>query len=83
MIYTISTLKRKAREDGYSLREGFQKYHHSGWGYRKDGDGNKIRGYEVFDYSAGAVIAPCDLYSYHMTIDEAVELLQELCGQKV
>ena len=82
MIYTISTLKRKARDAGYSLREGYQKYNHQGWGYCKDRNGDRIRGYEIYDYSIGTVITTDDLNSYPLTLNEAVKMLQELCKEK-
>ena len=82
MSYTISTLKRKAREAGYSLCEGYQKYHRQGWGYCTDGNGSRIRGYEIYDSSIGCVITTDELHNYPLTLDEAVKLLQELCKAK-
>jgi len=82
MRYTISTLKRKAREAGYSLGEGYQKYHHQGWGYCSDGSGNRIRGYQIYDPSVGFVITTNEMYSYPLSLDEAVKMLRELCKAK-
>lgn len=33
MQYSLSTLRRKAHEAGYSFQKGYQRYNHDGWGY--------------------------------------------------
>lgn len=83
MMYTISALKRKAKEAGYTLCEGYQKYYHTGWGYRTDSDGQRIRGFEIYDPRCGYTIFPKnDMWSYGYTLDEVFELLKELCEAK-
>ena len=79
MEYAISTLKKKARESGFSLREGYQRYHHDRWGYCLDNNGNRIKGFEIYDYHNGLVLYPHDLYSYAMTEEEARDLILKLC----
>lgn len=33
MQYSLSTLRKKANEAGYSFQKGYQRYNHDGWGY--------------------------------------------------
>ena len=33
MQYSLSTLKKKANDAGYSFQEGYQRYIRKGWGY--------------------------------------------------
>ncbi len=82
-MYAISTLKKKARDAGYSLRCGYQRYHHPGWGYVRDCNGNRFRGYEIFDYRSNFVIYGInDLWNYDLSEDEAVSRLRELLSYK-
>lgn len=72
----FSTLKRRADKAGYSVQRGFQRYHHPGWGYRKDTDGNKIVGYQLYDYSIGAAVHGVnDLYDHDLSLEEVEALI--------
>lgn len=83
MQYAISTLKKKAREHGYSLQCGYQRYFHPGWGYVRDYLGNRTRGYQILDYCAGYVICGTGyLHDYSLTEEEAVSRLRELLKEK-
>lgn len=83
MKYAISTLQKKARENGYSLQCGYQRYFHPGWGYVQDYLGNRIRGYQILDYYAGYVICGTgSLNNYDLTEEDAVSRLRELLKEK-
>ena len=83
MRYAISTLQKKAREGGYSLQCGYQRWYHPGWGYVMDCSDNKIRGYQIFDYSTGFVIYGAGyVHDYDLTREEAVFVLRELLKEK-
>ena len=53
MSYSLSTLKRKADKAGYSFQKGYQRYLHTGWGYRTDATGERIIGYQIIDNHTG------------------------------
>ena len=73
MVYKMSTLKKKARESGYSLQYGRQHYLHEGWGIVRDVVGEPIMGYQIYSYSDGALVAGYDDIKDHtLTEDEAV-----------
>lgn len=84
MLYSLSTLKRKANEAGYSFQKGYQRYIHDGWGYRSDGNGVRIIGYQIFDYRTCVLVHPSnnDLHDHALDLEEAVKLLQELCAER-
>lgn len=84
MLYSLSTLKRKALAADYSFQRGYQRYYRDGWGYRIDGEGNRIVGYQIFDRRTGFLVYPSnnDLHDYALGLDEAVKLLQRLCAER-
>ena len=46
MQYSVSTLKKKANDAGYSFQEGYQRYNRKGWGYVPATDGDRVVGYQ-------------------------------------
>lgn len=80
---TISVLKKKANEAGYSFQHGRQRWLSRGWGYRLV-NGETVEGYQIFDYSTGLFVGPSytDMYDHALSLGEAVELLRELCVAK-
>lgn len=84
MLYSLSTLKRKANAAGYSFQKGYQRYIHNGWGYRTDTDGERIIGYQIYDHRTGVLVHPSnnDLHDHALDLEEAVKLLQELCAER-
>ena len=79
MIYKMSTLKKKAREAGYSLQYGRQHYLHKGWGIVRDLAGEPIMGYQIYSYSDGVFIAGYDDIKDHtLTEDEAYSFIMDL-----
>lgn len=83
MQYSLSTLRRKANEAGYSFQKGYQRYNHDGWGYVRTWDGERIVGYQILDYRTNFLVHPSnnDIHDHAMEIDEAVTLLKELCAE--
>jgi len=84
MLYSLSTLKRKANAAGYSFQKGFQRYIHNGWGYRKDDNGDRITGYQILDNRTGFLVHPSnnDLHDHALDLEEAVKLLQKFCAER-
>ena len=39
MQYSLSTLRRKAHEAGYSFQKGYQRYWYNDWGYVRTRNG--------------------------------------------
>ena len=56
MQYSLSTLKKKANDAGYSFQEGYQRYNRKGWGYVPATDGDRVVGYQIFDYQSGFLV---------------------------
>lgn len=79
-MLAFSTWKKKAREAGYSLQRGYQRYLHKGWGYVKDPDGNRRIGYQVMDTKTGLLLSLSytDLFDHALSEKEAIALLREL-----
>ena len=84
MQYSLSTLKKKANKAGYSFQQGYQRYHHPGNGYVRTETGERIVGYQIFDYRLNALVWPSyDTISDHaMDYDTAASLLKELCDDR-
>lgn len=84
MQYSLSTLRRKAHEAGYSFQKGYQRYVHDGWGYVRTLDGERIVGYQIFDHQSGFLVHPSynDVHDHAMGLEEAVMLLKELCAER-
>ena len=84
MQYSLSTLKKKANEAGYSLQKGYQRYMYNGWGYRRTTSGERIVGYQIFDYRSGLMVHPSynDIHDHALELKEAVTLLKELCAAR-
>lgn len=83
MQYSLSTLKKKANKAGYSFQKGYQRYLH--WhGYVRTETGERIVGYQIFDYRLNALVWPSyDTISDHaMDYDTAASLLKELCDDR-
>ena len=79
MVYKMSTLKKKAREAGYSLQYGRQHYLHKGWGIVRDWTGEPIMGYQIYSYTDGVLVAGYDDINDHtLTEDEARSLIMDL-----
>lgn len=77
MSISISTVNKRIAPEGYSVREGYQRFRRRGWGFRKDSTGQKIKGYEVYDYSVGCVIFPRhDMWDHAATYDEAISFIR-------
>ena len=55
MQYSLSTLKKKANDAGYSFQEGYQRYNRKGWGYVPATDGHRVVGYQIFDYQSWSI----------------------------
>lgn len=51
MQYSLSTLKKKANDAGYSFQEGYQRYNRKGWGYVPATDGDRVVGYQILTIS--------------------------------
>ena len=73
MQYSLSTLRKKANEAGYSFQKGYQRYNHDGWGY-----------VHIFDYQSGFLVYPSynDIHDHALELEEAVTLLKELCSAR-
>ena len=84
MQYSLSTLKKKANDAGYSFQEGYQRYNRKGWGYVPATDGDRAVGYQIFDYQSGFLVYPSynDIHDHALELDEAVTLLKELCAAR-
>lgn len=84
MLYSLSTLKRKANEAGYSFQKGFQRYIYEGWGYVTDANEERITGYQILDNRTGFFVHPStnDLYDHALDLEEATKLLQTLCEER-
>lgn len=84
MKYSLSTLRRKANEAGYSFQKGYQRYNHDGRGYVRTWDGERIIGYQILDYRTNFLVHPSnnDIHDHAMELDEAVTLLKELCAER-
>lgn len=84
MKYSLSTLRRKANEAGYSFQKGYQRYNHDGWEYVRTEDDERIVGYQIFDYQSGFLVHPSynDIHDHAMELDEATLLLKELCAER-
>ena len=82
---TYKSIQKKANEAGLSLRKGYQKYLDKIFGnYVTDENGEKIVGYEVYDYQTNYCIRPSynDLYDHALTLKEAVNLVKEICLER-
>lgn len=84
MLYSLSTLKRKANEAGYSFQKGYQRWMHDGWGYCTNANGDRIIGYQILDNRTGFLVHPScnELHDHALDLEEARELLQELCAER-
>lgn len=84
MLYSLSTLKRKASKAGYSFQKGYQRWNHEGWGYVTDDNGDRIVGYQILDVCTGYFVYPStnDLHDHALDLEEAVKLLQKLCAER-
>ena len=84
MQYSLSTLKKKANEAGYSFQKGYQRYNHAGWGYVRSQNGERIVGYQILDNQTNFLVGPSynDIHDHAMGADEAVSLLKELCATR-
>lgn len=84
MQYSLSTLRKKANEAGYSFQKGYQRYNHDGWGYVHTLDGERIVGYQILDYHTNLLVYPSnnEIHDHAMELDEAVALLKELCAER-
>lgn len=84
MQYSLSTLRRKAHEAGYSFQKGYQRYNHDGWRYVRRGDGECTVGYQIFDYHTNLLVGSSynDIHDHAMGFEEAVSLLKELCTER-
>ena len=84
MQYSLSTLKKKANNAGYSFQKGYQRYLNPSWGYFRTVKGERIVGYQIFDYRLNGLVWPSyDTISDHaMDYDTAVSLLKELCDAR-
>lgn len=81
MKYSLSALKKKANMAGYSFQKGYQRYNHDGWGYVLTADGERVVGYQIFDYQTGFLVYPScnDIHDHAMELEEAAALLEKLC----
>ena len=84
MLYSLSTLKRKANAAGYSFQKGYQRFICNGWGYRTDEEGNRIIGYQILDHHTGFLVHPScnNLWDHAMDLEEATKLLRNLCTER-
>lgn len=84
MQYSLSTLRRKAHEAGYSFQKGYRRYNHDGWGYVRACDGERIVGYQILDYRTNLLVYPScnDIHDHAMGFDEAALLLKKLCAER-
>ena len=84
MQYSLSTLRKKANEAGYSFQKGYQRYNHDGWGYVHTLDGERIVGYQVLDYRSNCLVYPSnnDIHDHAMGLDKSVALLKDLCAER-
>ncbi len=84
MKYSLSALKRKANDAGYSFQKGYQRYNHDGYGYVRRWDGERIVWYQIFDYHTNLLVGPShnDIHDHAMGFGEAVALLKELCTER-
>lgn len=84
MKYSLSTLRRKANEAGYSFQKGYQRYNHDGWGYVHTKDDKRIVGYQILDHRSGILVHPSydDIHDHAMELDEATSLLKDLCAKR-
>lgn len=84
MQYSLSTLKKKANKAGYSFQKGYQRYLNPSWGYVRTNTGERIVGYQIFDYRLNLFVWPSyDTINDHaMDYDTAVSLLKELCDDR-
>ena len=82
-MLTITVLKQKANEAGYSFQHGKQHWLPYGWGYRTEG-GKAVEGYQILNRSTGCLVWPSytDMYDHALSLNEAVGLLRELCAEK-
>ena len=78
MQYSLSTLRKKANEAGYSFQKGYQRYNHDTL------DGERIVGYQVLDYRSNCLVYPSnnDIHDHAMGLDKAVALLKDLCAER-
>ena len=76
--------EKKANEAGYSFQEGYQRYNRKGWGYVPATDGDRVVGYQIFDYQSGFLVYPSynDIHDHALELEEAVTLLKELCAAR-
>ena len=83
-MLSIYTIRRKANEAGYSLRKGFQKWHNPEWGYVEDIVGDRVVGYEIFDYQTNYFTddSYTELYDHALTFEEAIDSLRILCAER-
>ena len=84
MQYSLSTLRRKAHEAGYSFQKGYLRYNHDGYGYVRSWDGERTIGYQIFDYRTNLLVGPShnDIHDHAMGFEEAMSLLKELCTER-
>lgn len=84
MQYSLSTLKKKANKAGYSFQKGYQRYHHPGYGYVRTETGERIVGYQIFDYRLNMLVWPSygELKDHALDYDTAASLLKELCEDR-
>ena len=84
MQYSLSTLRRKAHEAGYSFQKGYQRYWYNDWGYVRTRNGERIIGYQILDYRSGSLSHASiqDGHNYAMELNEATALLKELCAER-
>ena len=54
--YYESALRRRAKNVGLLLKQGCQRYMHTGWGYVTDERGERIKGYQLFDRDTGRYV---------------------------
>lgn len=83
-MYSMSTLRRKARQAGYSFEKGYQRWLPRGWGLVYDCNGDKTVGYQIRDIYINYLVWPSctEMYDHALDLDEAVELLEKLCAEK-
>ena len=67
MKYSLSTLRRKANEAGYSFQKGYQRYNHDGWGYVRTWDGERIVGYQILDHRTNFLV--------HKSLSSSLEIV--------
>ncbi len=76
MLYTLNTIRNKAKDIGYYVQKGFTHYHDV---VDYDYNGKRHSGYMVMDLETGFYLPGCydEMFDFLWELDDVVEFLKK------